>query len=91
MSLAATAQPIPANPDMRVGRLDNGLTYYICPNGKPAGCADFYIAHNVGALQEEDNQDGLAHFLEHMAFNGSKHYPGNSLLTFLAKDGVRFG
>ena len=85
------AQPIPADPDFRVGRLDNGLTYYICHNGNPAGCADFYIAHNVGALQEEDNQDGLAHFLEHMAFNGSRHYPGNSLLTFLARDGVRFG
>ena len=91
LGASLAAQPIPADPAMRVGRLDNGLTYYICPNGNPAGCADFYIAHNVGALQEEDKQDGLAHFLEHMAFNGSRHYPGNSLLTFLAKDGVRFG
>ena len=85
------AQPIPADPAFRVGKLDNGLTYYLYHNQNPAGCAEFYIAHNVGALQEEDNQDGLAHFLEHMAFNGSRHYPGNSLLKFLAAEGVRFG
>ena len=87
----ASAQPIPAGPEFRTGRLGNGLTYYVCHNENPAGCAEFYIAHNVGALQEEDSQNGLAHFLEHMAFNGSKHYQGNSLLTFLAKEGVRFG
>ena len=91
LSLAMQAQPIPADPAFRTGKLANGLTYYIAHNGNPAGCADFYIAHNVGALQEEDSQDGLAHFLEHMAFNGSKHYSGNSLLTFLAGEGVRFG
>ena len=88
---ASHAQPIPADPDIRTGRLENGLTYYVAHNGNPAGCAEFYIAHNVGALQEEDNQDGLAHFLEHMAFNGTRHYPGGSMLEFLAKDGVRFG
>ncbi len=91
MSLAAAAQAIPADPAFRVGRLDNGMTYYICHNELPAGCADFYIAHNVGALQEEDNQNGLAHFLEHMAFNGTRHYPAKGLLEFLARDGVRFG
>ena len=85
------AQPIPADPGFRVGRLENGMTYYLCHNELPAGCADFYIAHNVGALQEEDNQNGLAHFLEHMAFNGTRHYPGKALLDFLARDGVRFG
>lgn len=77
--------------DFKVGRLDNGMTYYILRNANPEGCADFYIVHNVGALQEEDNQDGLAHFLEHMAFNGTKHYPDKELLGFLAKEGVRFG
>lgn len=87
----ASAQPIPAGPEFRTGRLGNGLTYYVAHNENPAGCAEFYIAHNVGALQEEDSQNGLAHFLEHMAFNGSKHYPGNSLLKFLAAEGVRFG
>ena len=67
------------------------MTYYLYHNENPPGCAEFYIAHHVGALQEEDNQNGLAHFLEHMAFNGTKHYPGKGLLEFLAKDGVRFG
>jgi zinc protease len=85
------AQPIPAGQEFRTGRLGNGLTYYVCHNENPAGCAEFYIAHNVGALQEEDSQNGLAHFLEHMAFNGSKHFEGNSLLKFLAREGVRFG
>lgn len=85
------AQPIAPDPEFRVGRLDNGMTYYLCHNELPAGCADFYIAHNVGALQEEDNQDGLAHFLEHMAFNGTRHYPGKGILEFLAREGVRFG
>ena len=90
-AFAAFAQTIPAGPEFRTGRLGNGMTYYVCHNENPAGCAEFYIAHNVGALQEEDSQNGLAHFLEHMAFNGSKHYEGNSLLKFLAKEGVRFG
>ena len=90
-ALFAQAQPIPADPAFRTGRLDNGLTYYLAHNENPKGCAEFFIAHHVGALQEEDSQDGLAHFLEHMAFNGTKHYPGKSLLEFLAKDGVRFG
>ena len=69
-AFGASAQPIAPDSEFRVGRLENGLTYYLAHNELPAGCADFYIAHNVGALQEEDNQNGLAHFLEHMAFNG---------------------
>ena len=79
------------NPEIKIGKLENGLTYYLAHNEKPKGCANFYIVHNVGALQEEDNQNGLAHFLEHMAFNGTKNYPGKGILEFLAKDGVRFG
>ena len=88
---AAFAQIIPDDPEFRTGKLANGLSYYLCHNEKPEGCAEFYIAHNVGALQEEDNQNGLAHFLEHMAFNGTRHYPGKGILDFLAKEGVRFG
>lgn len=84
-------QRLQDDPEIKVGKLENGLTYYLRHNENPKGCADFYIAHNVGALQEEDNQNGLAHFLEHMAFNGTKHYPEKQLLEFLAKDGVRFG
>ena len=91
LSSALGAQTLPADPEFRVGKLDNGLTYYVAHNENPAGCAEFYIVHNVGALEEEDSQDGLAHFLEHMAFNGTRHYPEQSLLEFLARDGVRFG
>lgn len=91
LCFSAAAQYIPDDPAFRVGRLDNGMTYYLYHNENPAGVAEFYIIHNVGALQEEDNQNGLAHFLEHMAFNGTRHYPGKDLLNFLAKDGVRFG
>lgn len=79
------------NPDFVIGHLDNGLTYYLYHNDRTPGTADFYIAHNVGALQEEDNQNGLAHFLEHMAFNGTRHYPDKQLLEFLGREGVRFG
>lgn len=86
-----TAQPLPQDGQIRTGKLDNGLTYYVRHCANPAGVADFYIVHNVGALQEEDNQNGLAHFLEHMAFNGIKHYPGKEMLEFLGRNGVRFG
>lgn len=69
-------QPIPADKDVRTGKLENGMTYYIRHNEKPKGQADFYILHDVGAIQENDSQQGLAHFLEHMAFNGTKNLPG---------------
>lgn len=82
---------ITCDPDVIKGRLENGLIYYIRHNGNPSGCADFYIVNNAGALQEEDSQDGLAHFLEHMAFNGTRHYPDKGILGFLAEEGVRFG
>ena len=89
---AANAQErIPDDPAVKVGKLENGLTYYLRHNTENKGCADFYIIHNVGALQEEDNQNGLAHFLEHMAFNGTERYPDKTILNFLEKDGVRFG
>ena len=84
-------QPIPADKEVRTGRLDNGLTYYIRHNEKPKGQADFYILHNVGAIQEEDDQQGLAHFLEHMAFNGTKNLPGKQLIEYLETVGVKFG
>ena len=82
---------IPNDPGTIIGKLDNGLTYYLRNNTENKGCADFYIIHNVGALQEEDSQNGLAHFLEHMAFNGTERYPDKTILNFLEKDGVRFG
>ena len=91
MPVSKAQDRIPDDAGMKVGRLENGLTYYIRNNTENKGCADFYIIHNVGALQEEDNQNGLAHFLEHMAFNGTKNYPDKTILNFLEKDGVRFG
>ena len=73
----AKAQPeipnLPVDPEIRIGKLENGLTYYIRHNEEPKERASFYIIQNVGAILEEDDQNGLAHFLEHMAFNGTKH------------------
>lgn len=83
--------PIPADPELRTGKLDNGMTYYIRHNEKPKGQADFYILHDVGAIQENDDQQGLAHFLEHMAFNGTKNLPGKMLTEYLETVGVKFG
>ena len=82
---------IPVDPDVRIGKLDNGLTYYIRHNAWPEQRAEFYIAQKVGSIQEDDNQRGLAHFLEHMAFNGSKHFKGNEMLRWCESVGVKFG
>ena len=88
---AGPQEKMPFDGEVRVGRLDNGMTYYIRHYDNPRQRADFFIAHDVGALQEEDDQNGLAHFLEHMAFNGTKHFPGKGILNYLAANGVRFG
>ena len=90
-SAMAQMQPIPTDPELRTGKLENGMTYYIRHNEKPKGQADFYIIHNVGAIQEEDSQQGLAHFLEHMAFNGTKNLPGKQMIEYLETVGVKFG
>lgn len=82
---------LPIDPEVRVGKLDNGMTYYIRHNEKPKGQASFYILHDVGAIQEEDDQQGLAHFLEHMAFNGTKNLPGKQMIERLESAGVQFG
>jgi zinc protease len=84
-------KPVPVDPAARVGRLPNGLTYYIRHNEEPKERASFYIIQNVGALLENDDQNGLAHFLEHMAFNGTEHFPGKGILNTLEKHGVQFG
>ncbi|MDE6269946.1 MAG: insulinase family protein [Muribaculaceae bacterium] len=82
---------VPVDEAVIVGKLDNGLTYYIRHNETPKGQADFYIAQKVGSVLEEDNQRGLAHFLEHMCFNGTKNFPGNQLIDWLESVGVKFG
>lgn len=90
-AFAQQLPPIPVDPNVRIGKLDNGLTYYIRKNALPENRADFYIAQKVGSIQEEDNQRGLAHFLEHMCFNGTTHFPGDALKQYLEHIGVKFG
>ena len=91
MTTAQQMPPIPVDPEVRVGKLDNGLTYYIRHNDYPEQRANFYIAQRVGSMQEEENQRGLAHFLEHMAFNGSEHFKGNGIIDYTRSLGVAFG
>lgn len=83
--------PVPTDKEVKIGTLDNGLTYYIRHNEFPKNQVDFYIAQKVGCILEEDNQRGLAHFLEHMCFNGTEHFPGNTLIPWLESVGVKFG
>lgn len=90
-AFAQQNQPLPVDPNVRTGTLENGLTYYIRYNKLPENRADFYIAQKVGSMQEEDNQAGLAHFLEHMAFNGTKNFPGKTMLDYLQDNGIKFG
>lgn len=96
LMLSTTAQaqmmpPVPVDTAVRIGKLPNGLTYYIRHNEYPKNQADFYIAQNVGSMLEEDHQRGLAHFLEHMCFNGTKSFPGNQVVSWLESIGVKFG
>jgi len=90
-SFAQQAMPCPVDPNVRIGKLDNGMTYYIRHNEKPAKRADFYIAQKVGSILEEESQRGLAHFLEHMAFNGTANLPGMMLREYLQSRGIKFG
>ena len=90
-AVAQNMGPIPVDPEVRTGKLTNGLTYYVRHNSYPEHRVNFYIAQRVGSLQEEESQRGLAHFLEHMAFNGSDHYPGNGVIDFTRTLGVEFG
>lgn len=91
---AKAQQQLPQEPlDTAIvtGVLDNGLTYYIRHNENPKGQADFYIAQKVGSILEDDNQRGLAHFLEHMCFNGTKNFPDKNIINWLESVGVKFG
>ena len=83
--------PVPVDKEVRIGKLDNGLTYYIRHNEYPKNQVDFYIAQKVGSILEEDDQRGLAHFLEHMCFNGTRNFPGSSMIKWLETVGVKFG
>ncbi len=96
LSLSAAAQvqldtTLPVDPHVRVGHLDNGLTYYIRQNAQPAKKVELRLVVNAGSILEDQNQRGLAHFCEHMAFNGTKHFQKNDLVSFLQSIGVQFG
>ena len=90
-AFAQPSQSIPVDPAVRIGKLDNGITYYIRHNEEPKGQANFYIAQKVGSILEEEDQRGLAHFLEHMCFNGTEHFPGNGVIRYCESIGVKFG
>ena len=88
---AQQPQPLPIDSAVRVDKLENGLTYYIRHNEYPKNRAEFHIAQAVGAILEEDHQNGLAHFLEHMAFNGTEHFAGKGIIEYFESIGVNFG
>jgi zinc protease len=83
--------PLAVDPNVRIGKLDNGLVYYIRYNKKPEKRVELRLAVNAGSVLENDDQQGLAHFMEHMNFNGTKSFPHNQLIDFLQKTGVKFG
>lgn len=90
-SVSNSAEIIPLDPAVRTGKLSNGFTYYIRKNTEPKNRVTLYLANKVGSILEDDDQQGLAHFLEHMKFNGTKNFPKNDLVNYLQKTGVRFG
>lgn len=91
--LLVCGQDLPLNndPSVKTGVLSNGFRYYIKRNNEPAGRATLYLANKVGAILETDEEQGIAHFIEHMNFNGTKHFPKNELVGYLERSGIRFG
>ena len=90
-TIAQQMPAVPVDPDVKIGKLENGLTYYIRHNAWPEQRAEFYIAQRVGSIQENDEQRGLAHFLEHMCFNGTENFKGNDIVKWCETIGVKFG
>lgn len=91
VDISNMSKELPIDPDVKIGKLDNGVTYYIRKNQKPEDYAHFRIVFWAAAINEDDDQNGLAHFTEHMCFNGTKNFPKNELIQVLQKSGVRFG
>jgi zinc protease len=83
--------PIPNNPAVKVGTLKNGIKYYILKNAEPKNRMELRLVVNAGSILETDAQQGLAHFMEHMNFNGTRDFPKNELVNFLQKSGMKFG
>jgi zinc protease len=88
---APLTTPLPSDPAVTVGRLTNGLRYYVRANRQPVGRAELRLVVNAGSILEDDDQRGLAHFVEHMAFNGTKNFPGQAIARFMQSIGMRFG
>jgi zinc protease len=91
INLSVNGQVLPLDPAVKVGHLSNGFTYYIRHNEKPKHRVYMYMVNKVGSVLEDEDQRGLAHFMEHMNFNGTVHFPHNALVDYLQKAGVRFG
>lgn len=91
VNMADMKADIPANPKIKIGKLDNGIKYYVMENKKPENRAEIRIVVNAGSVEEDDDQQGLAHFIEHMCFNGTKNFPKNELIDFLETTGMKFG
>ncbi|HEX7295438.1 MAG TPA: insulinase family protein, partial [Pyrinomonadaceae bacterium] len=90
-SSALLTQPMPVDPQITMGQFKNGLRYYIRTTKKPEKRAELRLVVKAGSVLEDDDQLGLAHFVEHMAFNGTRNFPGNAVGTFMQSLGVRFG
>jgi zinc protease len=88
---ANLARPLPFDPSVRMGKLDNGLTYYIRQNAEPEERAELWLAVNAGSVMEDDDQKGLAHFVEHMLFNGTRNFEGRALVDYFERIGMEFG
>jgi len=91
LTQAALNQPIPVEPEISMGQLPNGLHYYVRANKKPEKRAELRLVVKAGSILEEDDQQGLAHFVEHMAFNGTEHFPKSAIVSFIESLGMRFG
>src|SRR5436190_15171147 len=91
LSAQKTDKSLPIDPNIKIGKLSNGLTYYIRKNQEPKNRAELRLVVNAGSILESDKQVGLAHFVEHMSFNGTQHFKKNELVNFLEKSGVNFG
>ncbi len=90
-ALAAAEKELPVDPELRIGRLDNGMTYYIRHNEQPKGRAEFWLVQNTGSLVEEEDERGLAHFIEHIAFQGTRNFPDIDMVDILQNNGVSYG
>jgi zinc protease len=90
-SRAPLNQVIAVDPQVRAGRFANGLQYFVRANGQPRGRAELRLVVNAGSVLEDDDQRGLAHFVEHLSFNGTEHFPGQDVAAFIQALGMRFG